>query len=81
MFDATCGHLPIPLMIEISTLLKQEIKSMPNSIELPTGSGESLVCLKMAFPNTVIKPLYNISKGTEYHSEAPLNNLVSLLNG
>ena len=81
LFDATCGHLPVPLMVEISKILKKEIKTMPKSIELPTGSGETLVCLKMAFPNTTIIPVYNTSKGTEYNENAPLNSLVNILNG
>ena len=79
-FDATSGHLPIECMEMISTVFYSHLyKTMPKEINLPTGSGETLVCLKMAFPDTKITAIYNIDPATQYEEEAPLNNLVRLL--
>lgn len=78
-FDTTSGHLNMELMNKISTEYKKQLKTLPNKIYLPTGSGETLICLKLAFPQTKIIAVYNINKETQYHPEAPLNNLVKLL--
>jgi hypothetical protein len=78
-FDATSGHLPIPLMAIIANELKKELKTIPEEFELPTGSGETFVCLKMAFPFAKITPVYNLDKSTEFHELAPLNDLVDAI--
>jgi hypothetical protein len=79
VFDATAGHLPIPLMAEIAARLKKQLKTLPKHVTLATGSGETLVCLKMAFPNTKFTAVYNLDGHTEYSANAPLNSLVELL--
>ena len=82
-FDATSGHLNIELMQLISKeYLKYfgKNKFKPNQeIYIPTGSGETLVCLKMAYPQTKFIAVYNLGKETEYNPNAPLNKLVELL--
>ena len=79
-FDATSGHLPMDCMRMIADAFYRELyDKMPEAIYLPTGSGETLVCLKMAFPRTKITAVYNIDYATRYDEEAPLNGLVKLL--
>ncbi len=78
-FDATSGHLPMPLMKEIADGLKMCVVIFDNEIEIPTCSGETIVCLRMAFPKGKFKPVYNLDKSTEFHIEAPLNCLVQCI--
>ena len=79
-FDATSGHLPMDCMKAISDAFYFALyEKMPDAIFLPTGSGETLVCLKMAFPKTKITAVYNIDYATRFDEEAPLNDLVKLL--
>jgi len=84
-FDATSGHLSLILMIRIAKILANEdsliniFKSNLNGeFEIPTGSGETIICMKMAFPNLKFIPLYNLEgeNGTKYDEENPLNWLV-----
>ena len=78
-FDATSGHVPMELMIMISDHFKNYLKEIPEEIYLPTGSGETLVELKLAFPDTKIHAVYNINEATEYSEYCVLNNLVNVL--
>lgn len=84
-FDATSGHLPMHMMHEISELIRLEYKNTFEYdfkdfvVDLPTGSGETLVILKLAFPLYDFNAHYNLGKETEYSEHAPLNNLVKLL--
>ena len=78
-FDGTSGHLSIDLMQMIGEAYKDYLGELPDHVYLPTGSGETLVCLKMAYPNTDFIAVYNIGKETEYSEYAPLNKLVELL--
>lgn len=64
---------------EVAKAYKDYIKNLPGEINLPTGSGETLVCLKMAFPYAKINAVYNIDDATLYNKEAPLNVIVGLL--
>lgn len=87
-FDATSGHLPIPLLIEISNILKKkkEVKNIIDflqnkDLQLPTGSGETLFCLKLAFPTINIFPVYDLNPATKYNKEAPMNIIVDILKG
>lgn len=80
-FDATSGHLPMECMLMVADAFKSHFKGLdiPNEINLPTGSGETLVCLKLAFPTLKINAIYNLDGATEYNENAPLNDLVKLL--
>lgn len=77
-FDATSGHLPADLMGEIAERLKREFNfEQDTEYIIPTGSGEGVVCLKMAFPDILFTPQYNNSDpATEYNDESPLNAVV-----
>lgn len=77
-FDATSGHLPTDFMREIADRLRAELSfDTDTEYVIPTGSGESVVCLKMAFPEVNFIPQYNDSDpATEYNEEAPLNGVV-----
>lgn len=79
-FDATSGHLPMDCMDAVANEFYFRLhKTMPDAIMLPTGSGETLVCLKLAFPKTKITAVYNLDAATQYEPDAPLNDLVKLL--
>lgn len=78
-FDATSGHLPMDCMHAVSDIFYYELRELPGAINLPTGSGETLVCLKMAFPKTKITAVYNLDTATQFEENAPLNALVKLL--
>ena len=75
-FDATSGPLPMDCMKEVAWWYKGKLKSIPDKINLPTGSGETLVCLKMAFPESHITAVYDLDDATRYEKDAPLNPLV-----
>lgn len=77
-FDATSGHLPTDLMREIADRLRAELSfDTDTEYVIPTGSGEGVVCLKMAFPDVRFTPRYdNSDPATEYNEEAPLNGVV-----
>lgn len=78
-FDATSGHLPYECMLWIAQEYKKYLGDIPQTIYLPTGSGETLVCLKLAYPKSKIKAVYNLNSATAYEKGAPLNSLVRLL--
>lgn len=79
MFDATSGHLPIECLLMVAERYREYIQSLPEEINLPTGSGETLVCLKLAFPHCRINAVYNLDEATKYEEGAPLNRFVELL--
>lgn len=79
-FDATSGHLPVELMSDISKKFKQEFKDLIKSgcsYDIPTGSGETVFCLKLAFPDVDFTAVYSKSDKTcTYNPEAPLNPII-----
>ena len=81
-FDATCGHLSIDLMNRLSNIYRGFFSSYLynyDEVIVPTGSGETICCLALAFPDKKFIARYNIDESTEYHKEAPLNKLVEQL--
>ena len=81
-FDATCGHLSIELMNRLANIYRGYFKALLcnyDEIIVPTGSGETICCLALAFPDKKFVALYNVDAATEYHEEAPLNKLVEKL--
>lgn len=78
-FDATSGHLPIDLMITIGAAYKEHLKELPKRVYVPSGSGETLVCLKLAYPETGFVAVYDLDEATAYSEECVLNGLVRLL--
>lgn len=82
LFDATSGHLSAALMAEIAQEFKYNLGELPNDVsyDVPTGSGETIVCLKIAYPNRKFIACYDQSKSsTTYNEQAPLNTLVAAL--
>lgn len=75
-FDATSGHLPMELMRDISRKFAEYLGDLPELVYVPTGSGETLICLKMAYPKHKFVAVYNLDAATEYSDGAPLNELV-----
>ena len=84
-FDATSGHLPMDLMLNIAESYRHELFDVVKEDEeydVHCGSGETLICLKLAFPNAKFNALYNVPDllaETEYNQHAPLNKIVKLL--
>ena len=84
-FDATSGHLPYPLMLSIANELKAKLGENfhyvydDGVLELPTGSGETMLCMKLAYPELNIKPIYNLDDTTSYCDMAPLNGIIKML--
>ena len=77
LFDATSGHLPLWMMARIAESYYKFIGHLPsNKYLIPTGSGETIICLRLAYPNIEFNPIYNIGCGTEYNENAPLNKAV-----
>lgn len=79
VFDATPGHLSAALMVQVAQLLREKVVESTVPRLLPTGSGETFVCLKMAFPHRPMVPVYGTTGPTQYNGEAPLNRLVAAL--
>jgi hypothetical protein len=76
-FDATSGHLPLPIMAEIAARMSKEIGPLVGDYQVPTGSGETLVVLSMAYPDVRFHSIrYEENPPTQYNEGAPLNALV-----
>lgn len=76
-FDATSGHLPLHLMIDIANAFKNELgKLAEDKYLVPTGSGETITCLNIAYKDIEFVPVYNKDAATEYSDQAPLNHIV-----
>lgn len=78
-FDATSGHLPLELMRIIGEAFKKSLGDLAETIYVPTGSGETLLCLKMAYPQNKFIAVYNLDDATLYNENAPLNPLVEIV--
>lgn len=82
-FDATCGHLSMELMNKLSESYADYFyyleEKAGEEVIVPTGSGETLCCLALAFPDVKFIARYGIDESTEFHEEAPLNKLVEQL--
>ena len=75
LFDATSGHLPVHLMIRIAISFREHLGEI-KGCDVPTGSGETITCLRWAYPNEKFSPVYNLDQATKYEQNAPLNYLV-----
>ena len=77
LFDATSGHLPVHLMVEVAREMREKWNLHPGCTYLvPTGSGETITCLRWAFPGSIFKPVRNTGPATRYEPGAPLNFVV-----
>lgn len=78
-FDATSGHLPMELMLKLGEAYAAHLGALPETVYVPSGSGETVVCLALAYPKTNFVAVYNIDEATEYSPYCPLNKLVKAL--
>lgn len=82
-FDATSGHLNMELMNRIAEQYRKYLGKLDSPQYIPSGSGECLTCLKLAYPDIEFIAVYNVpgelAHATEYSEYAPLNGLVRLL--
>ncbi len=77
LFDATSGHLPIPLMLDIARAYRTYLGELQGEYQVPTGSGETITCLRYAYPDCSFVPVYNLDRATRLEPNAPLNCIVS----
>jgi hypothetical protein len=78
LFDATSGHLPMPLMARLATAFRAAIGPLDGGrYDVPTGSGETITCLRMAYGATEFRAVYDDHEpATRYDEEAPLSGVV-----
>lgn len=80
LFDATSGHLPLPLMIELARVYQATLRPVEPEYAVPTGSGETILALRLAFPRIRWVAHYSTGiKGAYYDSRSPLNMVVAAL--
>jgi hypothetical protein len=83
LFDATSGHLPACLMVEIGRAFREHLGDLPaGCYAVPTGSGETIMCLRAAYPDPAINfcAMYdNARPETERDPQNPLNKFVDAL--
>lgn len=75
LFDATSGHLPLPLLWQIAQCFRDFLGPLAGDYIVPTGSGETITALRMAYPLVNFRPVYNVGSGTQYDAANPLNLL------
>lgn len=75
-FDATPGHLPLHLMIDTANAIRQqEPRPEFGAYSVPTGSGETILCVKLAWPELSLLPVFDLpglEAETRYDPDAPL---------
>lgn len=77
-FNATSGYLNFELMYKIGMAFKNEIGELPSNVEVDSGSGETAICLALAYPNVQFTAIYNNNNlATTFNKESPLNFLVT----
>ncbi len=79
-FDATSGHLPADAMYALSLAYREYLGELREECYyVPTGSGETIVCLKMAYPRVNFAAVYDLDEATEYSEWCPLNAIVAAM--
>lgn len=83
-FDATSGHLPLHLMAAVGERLRTMLGDLDAGAvhQVPCGSGETLCCLALAYPECKFEAVYHVpgnEAATRYNPGAPLNALVHRL--
>ena len=78
LFDATSGHLTVPLMGDIAKAFRAHLGELPAArYAVPSGSGETICCLRVAYPLLDFDAAYDDTKPeTQRHPDAPLNAFV-----
>lgn len=76
-FDATSGHLPAELMVLCGRAYRERLGVLGlGPVQVPSGSGETLACLAMVYPDTEFEAVYDLDDATRFDPRAPLNELV-----
>jgi hypothetical protein len=77
-FDATCGHLPLAVMASAALILRR-LTARPARWEtaIPSGSGETLAILRMAFPDRRFYPTTDGTPATERDPNNPLSTILA----
>jgi hypothetical protein len=80
-FDATSGHLPVWLLIRLARTLYEQLGHLDApAYEVPTGSGETVTCLRWAYPDVVFHAAYdNRNPATRFEIAAPMTALVQAM--
>jgi hypothetical protein len=80
LFDATSGHLTVPLMADIAKAYRAHLGNLPaGRYSVPSGSGETVTCLRLLYPLVTFDATYDNDKPeTTRHPDAPLNAFVEL---
>lgn len=83
-FDATSGQLPADVMLQVAHEFRKEFAPLfadgDKAYVIPTGSGETVLCLKLAFPDrTFIAQWRTGDPNCEYEPCAPLTPFVRAL--
>lgn len=79
-FDATSGHLPPDVMNRIADVIRHTWPDPDGPITVPTGSGETIVALRIAYPTAHLIAAYdNRRPETTFHDAAPLNHIVRIV--
>lgn len=77
LFDATSGHLPMPLMAQLAERLRDRIGPLSEPCyRVLSGSGETAACLTLAYPGIRFVPVYDDAvAATTFEPLAPLARL------
>lgn len=88
LLDATSGHLPLPLMERIGQAYAECLTTQADKLfwahhdfYLPTGSGETLLALRLVFAGTRFHPIrWKGNPATEFNHKSLLNHGLQLMN-
>lgn len=79
-FNATSGYLPFDLMFDIGIEFKKYLGELQQDNYIACGSGETIICLKLAYPDKNFIAVYDNSNiATKMDINSPLYPLVKLL--
>ena len=76
-FDATSGHLPMHLMVQLGQELRHQLGELPPAAAVLTGSGETILALSWACPGTELVAVVNADEHTLHHAQMPLASSVA----
>jgi hypothetical protein len=84
IFDATSGHLPFPLYVEIAKNIitffgNNTPFKIDDKYDILAGSGETMLCMMLAYPLLQLTPVYDINSATEWNASAPLNCIIEII--
>lgn len=79
-FNATSGYLNIFLLNRIADRMRSALGELEdNEYLVPTGSGETILVLTIAYPEKNFYPLREGTPETKYDEGCPLNRLIEAI--